>query len=148
MKKEEIILQKLNTKLDQMTIESVARKLGFITRTRKIKVGDFIKSFCLMTFYTLCSLNIFATTLGFVANYTISKQAVAKRLTPKCIDFLRTVLFLLLPNYLLSNKKPQKEYLVILKEFYCKIVQTFPYQKNLQTISRDLKIKAINLRQL
>lgn len=96
MKKEERFLQKLNTKLDPMAIENLAREVGFITRSRKIQAVDFIKAFCLMTFYTVCSLNIFATTLGFVANYTISKQAVAKRLTPKCVDFLRKVLFLLL----------------------------------------------------
>lgn len=148
MKKEERILQKLNTKLDPMAIENLAREVGFITRSRKIQAVDFIKVFCLMTFYTVCSLNIFATTLGFVANYTICKQAVAKRLTPKCVDFLRKVLFLLLFKLSTFKQETSKGVFTYLKECYCQIVQTFPYQKNLQTISQDLKIKVINLLQL
>lgn len=96
MKDEERKLEKLNIKLNSLSIENKARKEGFIIRNRKIQAIDFIKTFCLMTFYSVCSLNVCAEAMGFVANYTISKQALSKRLTAKSVKFFREVLYLII----------------------------------------------------
>lgn len=140
MEKEERILQKINTKLDLMTVESIAREVGFITRERKIQAANFVKAFCLMTFYTVCSLSICATALGFVANYTISKQALSKRLTPKCIDFFRKVLFSLIGQLSTFKKEASKGLFSYFKKVLLqdstnislpkKLVEHFPGSKN------------------
>jgi hypothetical protein len=96
MNKEERKLEKLNTSLDGVIIENKARKIGFVVRHGKIQPVDFIKAFCLMTFYRVCSLRICATALGLLSNHVISKQGLSKRLTPKCVEFFRNILFLFL----------------------------------------------------
>lgn len=89
-------MQKLNAKLDLKEIENNARKVGFIIRTRKIQAVDFVKTFCLMTFYKACSLRVCAEAFGFISNSLISKQGLSKRLTVECIEFFRTLLFVLI----------------------------------------------------
>ena len=62
------LLQELNSKLDPMTIDIISRTTDVITRERKVTAINFIKAFCLITFYNVCSLRIIATTLGTIAN--------------------------------------------------------------------------------
>jgi hypothetical protein len=96
MKEEERKLQKLNAKLEPIAIENNARKVGFIIRKRKIQAVDFVKTFCLMTFYKACSLSICAQAFGIISNSLISKQGLSKRLTVECVEFFRTLLFMLI----------------------------------------------------
>lgn len=102
------LLQELNSKLDPMTIDIISRTTDVITRERKVTAINFIKAFCLITFYNVCSLRIIATTLGTIANVTISKQALSKRITPEFVNFFREVLFSLITKLSTFKKEAEK----------------------------------------
>jgi len=96
MNKIERKLEKINGKLASRVIENTARQVGFIMRERKIQAVNFIKTFCLITFYKACSLSICAEAFGFISKNLISKQGISKRLTVECVEFFRTLLFVII----------------------------------------------------
>ena len=47
----------------------------------------------MLAFYSKCSLEMLATILGFITAQTVSKQAVAKRVSASCVEFVRRALY-------------------------------------------------------
>jgi hypothetical protein len=88
-----LMLHKVDHALTSESIMTLARKSGFLKRTRKITAQAMIHACCLLTAYPVCSLTTWAILLGGLLQTTLSKQAVAKRLNAACVRFVRQSLF-------------------------------------------------------
>lgn len=88
-----IMLHRIEDSLSQETIETLARKSGFLKRTRKLTAHVFLHACCLMAISPNGSLRNWAIVIGGLIRDTISKQAIAKRLQHSAIRFLRQTLF-------------------------------------------------------
>jgi hypothetical protein len=88
-----IMLHRIEHGLSQETIDTLARKSGFLKRARKITAQVFIQACCLMAISPSGSLRSWAIVIGGLIQDTVSKQAMAKRLQHNASRFLRQTLF-------------------------------------------------------
>lgn len=95
----------VESSLPETMITSLARRTGFIQRVRKMTAPAFLQACCLIATAPRASLRTWALMLGCVIQETISKQALAKRFTPACVQFLRLSLFAALKQT--SRLQPQ-----------------------------------------
>lgn len=79
--------------LQSESIASLARRTGFLKRTRKITAQAFLHACCLIALAPRVSLSTWAVILGGLIHDTLTKQAVAKRFTSAGVRFLRQSLF-------------------------------------------------------
>lgn len=87
------LVQKVEQQIAGIDWNSIAQQAGFRRRTpKKISPLDLLKALCLLSFSAKGSFDTVATTLGFITGRVVSKQAVAKRTTAACVDFLRQAL--------------------------------------------------------
>lgn len=72
----------------------MARETGFQERTpRKITPSALLQALSLLAFYSRCSFDLLASLLGLLGACPLSKQAVAKRCTQACVEFVRRALW-------------------------------------------------------
>jgi hypothetical protein len=95
----------VDSQLPATTVTHLAQRTGFIRRTRKITAPAFLQACCLIATAPCASLRTWAVILGSVLQETLSKQALAKRFTPACVQFLRQSLFAALKQT--SRLQPQ-----------------------------------------
>lgn len=83
----------LKEKLQQLPLNKLATKYGFMKREpQKISPVHFVLGFFIMVLTGANSLSSFATTIGLMGGFTLSKQAVAKRITGNLVNFLKALL--------------------------------------------------------
>jgi hypothetical protein len=79
--------------LHQLDAEPLARQTGFQRRQpRKIWPLALLRALCLLLFQPRATLEGLAILLGLTQQQTLSKQAIAKRLTRACLLFIQEVL--------------------------------------------------------
>jgi hypothetical protein len=93
-----LLLARIDTMLSSERLNSMARQAGCLERCRKIHPLALIKSLCLVTLQSACSLRMCAILLGMISGKRISKQALWKRINPQCPQFIRAALFHALLN--------------------------------------------------
>ena len=87
----------LDAFLSRLDHEQLARQTGFQQRRpRKIWPQALLRALCLLLFQPRASLEGLAILLGLTQNQTLSKQAVAKRLSRSCLHFIQEVLLIAL----------------------------------------------------
>lgn len=92
-----VLLQKIDHQLQRINWNPLAKATGFQRRKPiKITPWNLIRGACLLVFYSRGSLETFASLLGILSHQTISKQAVAKRISFKGAEFLRQALYRIL----------------------------------------------------
>lgn len=85
----------LDAFLHQLDAETLARQTGFQRRQpRKIWPLALLRALCLLLFQSRATLEGLAILLGLTQQKTISKQAMAKRLTHACLLFIQEVLLI------------------------------------------------------
>jgi len=73
--------------------QALARETGFQKRApRKISPTALLQALTLLAFYSRCSFDLLASLLGLLTTKPLSKQALAKRCTRACVDFVRRAL--------------------------------------------------------
>lgn len=83
----------LKEKLQQLPLNKLAIKYGFMKREpQKISPVRFVLGFFIMVLTGANSLSSFAATIGLMGGFTLSKQAVAKRITENLVNFLKALL--------------------------------------------------------
>jgi hypothetical protein len=83
----------LKEKLQQLPLNHLAIKYSFMKREpQKISPVHFILGFFIMVLTGASSLSSFATSIGLMGGFTLSKQAVAKRITENLVNFLKALL--------------------------------------------------------
>lgn len=83
-------LETIDAQLDQLNVSNIAKRTGFVKRMwRKIEPQAFLKAFCFLGYYNSASFSTCAIVLSFMTGGLISRQAVAKRISQNCVDFLR-----------------------------------------------------------
>ena len=83
----------LKEKLKQLPINHLAYKYGFMKRNpQKISPVAFLLGFFITVLTGANSLSSFATIIGLMGGFTLSKQAVAKRITDHLVNFLKALL--------------------------------------------------------
>ena len=86
--------RKIAERLPARTCRALAKKTGFQRREpRKITPALLLRSLGVLAFGARCSLETLASIIGLLGGQTVSKQAVAKRLSGSCVDFVRDALF-------------------------------------------------------
>jgi hypothetical protein len=93
-----LLLTRIDTTLSSELLNAIAKQVGCLERCRKIRPLALIKTFCLVTLQSACSLRMCAILLGMISGERISKQALWKRINPQCPQFIRSVLFHALLN--------------------------------------------------
>lgn len=71
----------------------MARKTGFLRRCRKINPAQFLQALIIASAEAAFSLRLIALFFGLLSNQRLSKQAVAKRINAKCVQFIRSAVF-------------------------------------------------------
>jgi hypothetical protein len=93
LKDSDKLSMQLKEKLQQLPINNLATKYNFMIREpQKISPIHFILGFFIMILTGANSLSSFATTIGLMGGFTLSKQAVAKRITENSVNFLKGLL--------------------------------------------------------
>ncbi len=83
----------LKEKLQQLPLNNLATIYGFMKREpQKISPVHFVLGFFIMVLTGANSLSSFAATIGLMGGFTLSKQAVAKRITENLVNFLKALL--------------------------------------------------------
>jgi len=86
-------VKRIDQQFLELQVESLAKKSGFRRRQpRKIAPTTFLKAACLLSLQKYHSLRSLAATLAILTKKTVSKQALAQRLTPEAVAFVRQVL--------------------------------------------------------
>jgi hypothetical protein len=97
----------LREKLYQLPLNHLASKYGFMKRDpQKISPINFLLSLFIMILTGSNSLSSFATTIGLIGGFTLSKQAVAKRITDHLVNFLKALLAHSLSFTIQSESEP------------------------------------------
>ncbi len=85
-------LQQLKTQLEQLNLDALARRTGFLRRTpRKIPILSLVLALVALAAETSLSLERVAAVIGLAAGLSYSKQALHSRLGLKLDDFLAEV---------------------------------------------------------
>jgi Transposase DDE domain len=112
LKKADNFAVNLKDKLQMLPLYSLAQNTGFIQRKpQKINPVNFLVSFFIMVLTGARSLSAFASTIGLVSGYCVSKQAVAKRIKQPLILFLKSVLAQVLSHNINIKAKPVYQHL-------------------------------------
>lgn len=91
------IVRRADGFLHPLDCEALARKTGFRKRASgKIAPREFLKALTLMARHPHSSFQTLATILAFLCRQTVSKQAVAKRVTTCAVNFVSQALYQLL----------------------------------------------------
>jgi hypothetical protein len=85
-------LQQIRAQLAQLDTDALARRSGFLQRRpRKIPMTAFVLALVALAAEAVLCLERVASVIGLVAHSSYSKQALAKRLSPKVEQFLALV---------------------------------------------------------
>ncbi|MHC1725902.1 MAG: IS4 family transposase [Syntrophobacteraceae bacterium] len=76
----------------------VARKTGFLRRCRKINPAQLLQALVMASSQAAFSFRLIALFFGLLSNQRISKQAIAKRINAKCVQFMRSAVFAFISN--------------------------------------------------
>lgn len=88
------LIAKVDAQLRHIDCERLARQTQLQRRTPiKILPADLLRALCLLIFSTHVSLEGLAVLIGFLTLKPVSKQAVAKRLSASCVEFVRNALY-------------------------------------------------------
>jgi hypothetical protein len=114
LKKANNLAVNLKDKLQMLPLYSLAQKTGFIKREpQKINPLNFLVSFFFMVLTGANSLSTFASTIGLISGYCVSKQAVAKRIKQPLIVFLKSVLAQVLSYNINIKAEPVYQHLSV-----------------------------------
>ena len=93
LRKADELAGELQKRLFAFPMETLAQSSGFVQRkARKVSATHFVLGFFLMALSSAKSLKSFATTLGLLADCTITKQGVDQRLKAPFLKFLELLL--------------------------------------------------------
>lgn len=123
----------LKEKLQMIPIFSLAHKTGFIQREpKKINPVNFLIAFFIMVLNGANSLSSFAVTIGLISGYSVSKQAIAKRIKQPLIHFLKALLAQVLSYNMNIKAKPVYQHLsVTFKRIFLQDSTTIQLHSNL-----------------
>jgi len=93
------VATRLDQKLRELNCRQLAKQTGFQRRKpRKITPKGFLRALCLSTLAGRLSMEHLALMIGCLAQQTVSKQAIAKRLTAAATGFVQQALYTTLSN--------------------------------------------------
>ena len=96
-----LMLENLNISNEQLV--ELAFETGFMKRNRLIYPMDFLSALCTESAIGLASYNDIAAHIDVHRGLCVSRQAVWKKVTPPCVDFLKRILALIITNKISNN---------------------------------------------
>lgn len=110
MKKDDFIdlLKTLNISEEELLL--IARKTGFVQRTRKIDSLDFLYSLVMESTKGIVSHNDIAVSIERDNGVSVSRQAIWKKVTEHCVDYFKLILAIVIQNKIKKyNKREQSK---------------------------------------
>ncbi len=86
--------KRLAQHLPDRSIQTLAKRVGFQQRQpQKIAPAVLLKALCVLAFCSRSSFETLASVVGLLGGQSVSKQALAKRFSTPCVEFVRHALF-------------------------------------------------------
>ena len=98
MKKEEFSYIFNLLDINEKKLTALSNQVGFIKRVRKVDSLDFIYSLSMESIKGIASCNDIAALLEADGHISVSRQAIWKKLTGSCLDYVKLVLELVILN--------------------------------------------------
>jgi hypothetical protein len=108
MKKDDFIdlLNMLNISKEELLL--IARKTGFVQRTRKIDSLDFLYSLVMESTKGIVSHNDIAVSIERDNGVSVSRQAIWKKVTENCVDYFKLILAIVIQNKIKKYNKGEQ----------------------------------------
>jgi hypothetical protein len=98
MKKEEFAHIFNMLEINEKKLTALANEVGFIKRIRKVDSIDFLYSLSMESIKGIASCNDIAAAIEADGNISLSRQAIWKKLTNSCLEYIKLVLELVILN--------------------------------------------------